>query len=169
MSQGGATPLSNQTVCDDWGCYYNQRDTQWGSIGLGGSQYTIASDGCLVTSMAMVYTHYGHRSVNPITINANPSNFASYNRAYLLKTITADGATSTRASSIIDGELSAGRPVVVGISYDGGPIADHFVVLLSGSGGNYMMNDPFTPNGHNIAFTSKYSVGSIVEVDKVSF
>ena len=31
-NQGGATILSNQTVCDDWGCYYNQRDGQWGDV-----------------------------------------------------------------------------------------------------------------------------------------
>ncbi len=167
-SQGGASLLSGQTSCDDWGCYYNQRDTQWGAVALGGSQYSIASDGCLMTSMAMIYTHYGHRGVTPLTINANSNNFASYNRAYLMKTITADGATSTRSGSAIDSELSSGRPVVVGVSYDGGPIADHFVVLVSGSGGNYTMKDPFTPNGNNIPFTSKYSVGSIVEVDAVS-
>lgn len=166
-AQGGATPLSNQTICDDWGCYYNQRDTQWGGIALGGSQYSIADDGCLLTSMAMIYTHYGHRGVTPLSINGNPSNFASYNRAYLLKTIVADGTSSSRVGGVIDSELSAGRPIVVGISYDGGPIADHFVVLISGSGGSYMMNDPFTPNGHNIPFTSHYSIGSIVEIDKV--
>lgn len=168
-SQGGASILSNQTVCDDWGCYYNQRDSQWGNVALGGSQYSIASDGCLMTSMAMVYTHYGHRGVTPLTINSNSNNFAAYNRAYLLKTITADGATSSRISGSIDSELSSGRPVIVGVSYDGGPIADHFVVLISGSGGSYQMNDPFTPNGHNISFTSHYSVGSIVEVDRVTF
>ena len=167
-SQGGATLLSGQTSCDSWGCYYNQRDTQWGAVALGGSSYSIADDGCLMTDMAMVYTHFGHRSVTPLTINSDPNNFASYNRAYLLKTITADGATSTRMSSAIDSELSSGRPVIVGISYDGGPIADHFVVLVSGSNGNYTMKDPFTPNGNNIAFTSKYSINSIVEVDRIS-
>jgi len=167
ISQGGASLLSNQTVCDDWGCYYNQRDSQWGASSLNGTQYTIASDGCLMTSMAMVYTHFGHRSVTPLTINSNPNNFASYYPAYLKYTITADGATASRVGSSIDSELSAGRPVVVGISYDGGPIPDHFVVLVSGSGGNYLMNDPFTPNGHNIPFTDKYSVGSIREIDKV--
>src|SRR5258708_9216966 len=30
-SQGGASILNNQTVCDGWGCYYNQRDSQWGN------------------------------------------------------------------------------------------------------------------------------------------
>lgn len=166
--QGGATLLSNQTVCDDWGCYYNQRDSQWGATALNGTRYSIASDGCLMTSMAMVYTHYGHKDVTPLTINSNPNNFASYEPAWLLKTIVANGVTASRASSSIDSELSAGRPVIVGISYDGGPLPDHFVVLISGSGGNYNMNDPFTPNGHNIPFSDKYSVGSIREIDKVS-
>lgn len=167
-SQGGASLISGQTVCDDWGCYYNQRDTQWGGLALNGTQYSIASDGCLMTAMAMVYTHYGHRSVTPITINSNPSNFASYEPAWLNKTIVADGTTASRVSSSIDSELSEGRPVIVGISYDGGPYPDHFVVLISGSGGNYQMNDPYTANGHDIPFTSHYSVASIREIDKVA-
>ena len=167
-SQGGSSILSNQTVCDDWGCYYNQRDSQWGGTSLNGTEYTLAGAGCLVTSMAMVYTHYGHRSVNPQSINSNPNNFASYYPAFLKKTITADGVTSNRVSSDIDSELSTGRPVIVGISYDGGPSPDHFLVLISGSNGNYRMNDPFTPNGHNIPFTDHYSVGSIREIDRIS-
>lgn len=166
-SQGGASILSNQTVCDDWGCYYNQRDSQWGNVALNNTNYSIASDGCLVTSMAMVYTHFGHRSVTPLTINSIPNNFASYEPAWLLKTIVADGTSSTRTSASIDSELSSGRPVIVGISYDGGPYPDHFVVLISGSSGSYQMNDPFTPNGHNIPFTSHYSVGSIREIDRI--
>ncbi len=168
-SRGGASILSGQTVCDDWGCYYNQRDSQWGNTALNNTQYTLASDGCLVTSMAMVYTHYGHRSVTPLSINSNADNFASYFPAYLKYTIAADGASSNRVGSAIDSELSAGHPVVVGISYDGGPISDHFVVLISGSSGNYKMNDPFEPNGHNVSFTDHYSVGSIREIDKVVF
>ncbi|PIU37130.1 hypothetical protein CO005_01880 [Candidatus Roizmanbacteria bacterium CG_4_8_14_3_um_filter_34_9] len=167
-SQGGSSILSNQTVCDDWGCYYNQRDSQWGGTSLNGTEYTLAGAGCLVTSMAMVYTHFGHRSVNPQSINSNPNNFASYYPAFLKKTITADGATSNRISSDIDSELSTGRPVIVGISYDGGPSPDHFLVLISGSNGSYQMNDPFTPNGHNIPFTDHYSVGSIREIDRIS-
>ncbi len=168
-ARGGASILSNQTVCDDWGCYYNQRDSQWGSLALNNSKYTIASDGCLVTAMAMVYTHYGHKSVTPLSINGNSNNFASYYPAYLKYTITADGATTNRVGASIDGELSSGHPVVVGVSYDGGPIPDHFVVLISGSNGNYKMNDPFTPNGRNINFSDYYSVARIREIDKVVF
>lgn len=165
-SQGGASILSGQTFCDGWGCYYNQRDSQWGSLALNNTQYSIASDGCLMTSMAMVMTHMGHK-VTPLDINSNPNNFASYEPAWLLKTISAGGVTASRVSASIDSTLSGGDPVIVGISYDGGPLPDHFVVLKSGSGGDYIMDDPFTPNGHDISFTSKYSVGSIREVDKV--
>lgn len=164
-SQGGASILSGQTSCDDWGCYYNQRDSQWGNNSLNGTQYTLASDGCLVTSMAMVYTHIGHRGVTPQTINSNSSNFASYYPAYLNKTINADGLTTSRIASSIDSELSAGRPVIVGIG--SGP--DHFVVLVSGSGGNYKMYDPFVPNGKNINFTDYYSLSNIRTIERISY
>lgn len=165
-NQGGASLLSNQTDCSDsWGCYYNQRDTGWGGLALNNTQYSIASDGCLVTSMAMILTHYGHKNVTPISINSNPENFASYYPAYLNYVIHVDGVTATRAVSAIDSVLSSGNPVVVGINAYGGT---HFVVVKSGSNGNYVMNDPFIPNGKNMNFTDHYSISSIFEVDSVS-
>jgi peptidoglycan hydrolase CwlO-like protein len=168
VSQGGASLLGNQTVCDDWGCYYNQRDSQWGGSALNGTQYSIASDGCLMTSMAMVYTHYGHKDVTPVSINSVSSNFAGIPAALLKRSVVANGVSSNRISASIDSTLAGGDPVIVGISYDSGPYPDHFLVLVSGSNGDYVMNDPYTPNGHKIPFTSKYSVGSIREIDKVS-
>jgi peptidoglycan hydrolase CwlO-like protein len=162
QSQGGGL-LSGQTTCDDWGCYYNQRDNQWGGSSLNGTQYTIASDGCLVTSMAMVLTHYGHRTT-PSDINGNSGNFASYYPAYLLYTIHVNGVTASRVGASIDSSLANGDPVVVGIRAYGGT---HFVVLRSGSGGSYMMNDPYIAGGNNISFNAHYSVGSIFEIDKV--
>ena len=168
-SQGGASLLGNQTTCDDWGCYYNQRDSSWGGNSLNGTQYTLASDGCLITSMAIIYTHYGHRDVNPQTINTNGSNFSGIPAALLRYSITANGVSSSRIQADIDSTLSSGNPVVVGISYDGGPLADHFVVFVSGSGGNYTMKDPFTPNGSNIDFRGRYPNVRIVESDKVVF
>jgi peptidoglycan hydrolase CwlO-like protein len=164
QGQGGSSLLSNQTACNDWGCYYSQRDSQWGSNSLNGTGYTLASDGCLVTSMAMVYTHLGHRNVNPQTINSNSGNFASYYPAYLEYTISADGLTTSRVSASIDSALSSGDPVVVGVRAYGGT---HFVVLISGSEGNYIMHDPYIENGGNLSFNSHYSVGSIFEIRKV--
>lgn len=165
-NQGGASLLSGQTTCDDWGCYYNQRDSQWGGMALNNTQYSLASDGCLVTAMAMVYTHYGHKDVTPISINSNPSNFASYYPAYLLYNISANGTNASRAGASIDSTLASGNPVVVGVHAYGGT---HFVVLISGSNGDYIMNDPYVPNGNKIKFQDHYSVGSIYEVSRVNF
>lgn len=164
-NQGGASLLDNQTSCDDWGCYYNQRDRSWGGLALNGTKYSLASDGCLVTAMAMMMTYYGHKGVTPITINSNPNNFASYYPAYLNYTIYADGATAQRTVANLDATLSSGNPLVVGVNAYGGT---HFVVLKSGSNGNYVMNDPFLPNGKDKNFTDYYSVGSIFEINKVS-
>jgi len=164
-NQGGASILSNQTFCDGWGCYYNQRDSQWGNSSLNGTRYTIASDGCLVTSMAMVMTHYGHHTT-PLDINANPDNFASYYPAYLLYSTTASGVTAKRIGASIDATLNDDNhdPVIVGVHAYGGT---HFVVLKSGGSGDYIMNDPYLENGHDISFNAHYTVGSIFEIDKV--
>jgi peptidoglycan hydrolase CwlO-like protein len=164
-AQGGASLLSGQTSCDSWGCYYNQRDSSWGGMALNGTQYTLASDGCLVTSMAMIFTHYG-RKITPVDINSNSSNFASYYPAYLLFTISAGGSTASRVGQSLDSVLSGGDPAVVGVNAYGGT---HFVVIKSGSGGNYIMHDPYVPNGHDVNFTDHYSVGSIFSVQKVVF
>lgn len=165
-SRGGASLLSNQTKCDDWGCYYNQRDRQWGAMALNRTGYTLADSGCLVSSVAMVATHYGKRHITPVSINSNPDNFAVYFPAYLRYTVSASGVIIRRewiSRAQMDEELLAGRPVIVGIG--NGP--EHFVVLVSGSKGNYKMHDPFIENGKDIPFSSYYSVNNITEINSV--
>ncbi len=161
---GGSGILGNQTVCDAWGCYYNQRDAAWGKDALDGTKYTLASDGCLVTAMAMVLTHYGYHTVTPVSINDNPNNFAAYYPASLLSTINVNGVTATRKAAAIDATLASGNPVIVGLRAYGGT---HFVVLVSGSNGNYLMRDPYITNGNNISFSDHYSLRSIFAVSKV--
>lgn len=164
QNAGGSKLLSGQTSCDSWGCYYNQRDAQWGNSALNGTKYKLASDGCLVTSMAMVLTHYGYTSVTPATINADSDNFAVYYPAYLLFTINVAGVTATRVKTTIDATLATGNPVVIGINAYGGT---HYVVLVSGSGGNYLMRDPYIANGKDISFSANYSVKNIFAITKV--
>ena len=165
QNAGGSKLLGNQTVCDAWGCYYNQRDTAWGNDSLDGTSFKLASDGCLVTAMAMVITHYGYRDVTPVTINSNPDNFAAYYPADLLTTIVVDGISATRKTTTINAMLATGNPVIVGLYAYGGT---HFVVLVSGSNGNYLMRDPYIMNGNNISFSDHYSVRNIFSVSKVA-
>jgi peptidoglycan hydrolase CwlO-like protein len=161
---GGSKLLGNQTICDSWGCYYNQRDSAWGSLPLDGTSYTMAADGCLVSAMAMVLTHDGYKDVTPETINSDPNNFAAYSPAYLLTSIDVDGVTATRKTSAIDATLATGNPVIVGVNAYGGT---HFVVLVSGSKGNYIMKDPYITAGNNLSFTGHYSMKSIFAIAKV--
>ncbi len=169
--QGGASILSNQTKCNDWGCYYNQRDSQWGNIGLGGSSYTMANYGCLVSSVSMMASHYG-RGIKPNDIAISSDAFVP-GTGYLYHSFTVNGVSvsiSTASKSILDSELAAGRPVIAGL-YSG---PDHFIVITRKDGDNYIMRDPFLENGagsdgNGIPLTDKYNVSDITSLRLVSF
>jgi peptidoglycan hydrolase CwlO-like protein len=165
-NQGGASILSGQTSCDGWGCYYNQRDSQWGNMLINNqSGYSMAGYGCLITSIAMVASHMGHTDILPSDISqSGDSNFA-VGTAMLKYSISVKGVNISRSgTSPLDSGLQSG-PVIVGIYAYGGT---HFVVLKSGSAGNYVMNDPFIAGGHVISFTDHYSLNSIFEIDRIS-
>ena len=164
--QGGASLLSNQTYCDGWGCYYNQRDSSWGNMIMGSSGLTMAEYGCLVTSVSMIASHYG-KNIKPSDIASNNSAFV-YPTAYLSWSFNVNGinVSITSASvSRLDSELAAGRPVIVGL-YSG---PDHFIVIKEKQGDNYIMYDPFLPNGYNKNLTEKYNVSNISSLRLVSF
>ncbi len=163
---GGASILQNQTKCDSWGCYYNQRDSQWGNMGLGGSSYSVAEYGCLVTSVSMVASHYG-KNIKPNDIAAIQSAFFP-GTGYLNHNFSVNGinvSISNASKSILDNELSAGRPVIAGLF--SGP--DHFIVILRKDGDNYIMHDPFFENGGNMRFQDKYNVSNINSLRLVQF
>lgn len=169
--QGGASILENQTKCNDWGCYYNQRDSQWGNMGLGGSPYTMANYGCLVTSVSMVASHYG-KNIKPNDIAVSSDAFVP-GTGYLYHSFSANGISVTVSSaskSILDSELSAGRPVIAGL-YSG---PDHFIVITRKDGDNYIMRDPFLENGAGTdgagrPLSDKYSFADITSLRLVSF
>jgi peptidoglycan hydrolase CwlO-like protein len=166
VGQGGASILSNQTKCDSWGCYYNQRDSLWGNMGMGGSSYSVAEYGCLVSSVSMVASHYG-RSIKPSDIASLPSAFVP-GTGYLLWSFSVNGISvqlTGPSKSILDSELSAGRPVIAGLY--GGP--DHFIVILRKEGDSYIMHDPFMENGSNRPLTDKYSFSDITSLRLVTF
>lgn len=165
-AQGGASILSNQTKCDSWGCYYNQRDSQWGNMAMGGSSYSMAGYGCLATSVSMVASHYG-KNIKPNELAANASAFVPAT-GYLYWAFSQNGinVSITGASkSIMDSELSAGRPVIAGL-YSG---PQHFIVILKKEGDKYIMHDPFLENGANKSLTDKYSVSDISTLRLVRF
>ncbi len=172
-NQGGASILSGSTKSDSgWGTYYNQRDSQWGNQLLPGSNYTMASSGCLVTSMAMVMSYYG-KSVSPGTI-ANQSELFSFGD-FRQGSWTIGGVSTTRtrvgySRASLDNELSSnpGKPVIVGIIQYGSSRPEHFLVVKAKVGDDYLINDPFPEGGMSKTFTSHYPLSSIAAVDRVT-
>jgi peptidoglycan hydrolase CwlO-like protein len=169
--QGGASILTGQTKCDSWGCYYNQRDSSWGNMSMGGSPYSMASYGCLVTSVSMVASHYG-KNIKPNDIAANSDAFVP-GTGYLYHDFSVNGikvTVSSASKSIIDGELAAGRPVIAGL-YSG---PDHFIVITRKEGDKYIMRDPFMENGAGSdgsgrPLTDNYDFSAITSLRLVSF
>ncbi len=166
-SRGGTSILHNQTQCSSWGCYYNQRDAAWGYLGIGLSDSSMAEYGCLVTSMAMIASHYG-KQLTPKDIALSSSPFWANTAYMLLGTWTVNGVTMTRSKvgygrSVLDQELTLGKPVIVGL-YKG---PDHFIVVKRKEGGDYIMNDPFVANGHDLKLSSQYPFSAINAINRV--
>ena len=147
---------------DGW--FYSQRDSRWCGTSIGNSNDSIGAVGCLVTSTAMIWKKHG-QDVSPASIAANTS-FFSLNTAYMvLPTPAPPGFKSEvfgRDLALIDKELAEGRPVIVRLSVYFTSVGTHFVVLKSGSNGEYVMNDPLYQA--DMSFNSKYSTGQITSV-----
>ncbi len=174
-SQGGASILNNQTKCGSWGCYYNQRDSQWGNMNMGFSGISMANAGCLVTSVAMIAKHYG-KDIKPSDLALNIAVFYA-STAYMNDSWSAAGISVSRSkysfsSGKIDSELDAGRPVIVGL-YGSFNVPQHFIVVKGKDGRGYIMEDPFMENGggdngEGRPLTDKYNISNIVRIDTVS-
>ena len=144
----GGSILPPQSSPD--GFYFNQRDSRWGNMMMGSSSEQVWEVGCLATSMAMVMKKHGE-DVTPASVAGNSSYFFS-NTAYMNLPWAGGKFTSSWGNnqSAIDSKLASGEPVIVAVR--GGA---HFVVLKSGSGGSYVMDDPWY--GPNLNFSDYYS------------
>lgn len=167
--------LTGTTSCDDWGCYYNQRDAQWGSRFIGNSDMTMSRVGCLVTAAAMIATHYNKDitpgdiadSTYPFHLDTADMRFDwSGNVKEARVTRNPIGCKGDNCLSIIDSELSQNRPVIVRINATN-IVGTHFIVITEKKGDSYIMKDPLEADGNNISFTQKHSINSLTRVDKV--
>ena len=163
----GGQSIPHQDLSDGWGKYYNQRDANWGNNFIGLSNMQVWDVGCLMTSYAMVVTHYGG-SVTPADIAANVGNFAGGSAYFNLPGPSANGHSANDISmpSLDDlrNKLKSGNVVIAGLSYDGGPIADHWVVLRSANDdGTFLINDPLYQGAMNVPLNDHYSGLKIVE------
>jgi hypothetical protein len=140
--------------------FFSQRDSQWSGDALGqtGScSSTIGAQGCLLTSVAMVYsfynvkvvsTTYGTTGMNPRILNSWLKAKGGFSGCLLIQSKTPEemnynGQVSYNATSV-RAELDAGRPVIAGVatSPTGGTV--HYMVITGqNSAGAFTFNDPW--------------------------
>jgi len=153
---GSVSILPPQPSPDGW--YYNQRDERWGRNTIGSSSDQVWDVGCLLTSVAMVLKKNGN-NVTPADIAANSSYFFSNTAYMLIPWAGRFNSTWGFNQADMDSKLSGGNVVITGVR--AGSYGMHFVVLKSGSGGNYIMNDPWY--GPDLNFTDHYSTSQIFQ------
>lgn len=165
-SRFGGSLVPHKELSDGYGKYYNQRDTNWGNNLVGQSSETIAAVGCLLTSYSMVVTHYGG-SISPAEVAANSGNFWFSTALFLKPGPDANGhgaqAVNSPSLDYLRDQVRNGHAVIAGLSYDGGPIADHWVVLRSTDGDTFKINDPLYDGAMDVSLNDHYNSLKIVE------
>lgn len=163
---GGMLPPQNSP--DGW--YYSQRDQRWGNMTIGNSGLTKSPDtildvGCLVSSVAMVKKKYGE-DVTPATIASKPDYFYLNTGAMRRPWPAPNGhhyeIVDRRDLGLIDSALKDGFPVIAKLSVRTNVVGTHFIVLKSGSNGDYTIHDSW--EGYDKKFTSLYSTGQIISI-----
>jgi hypothetical protein len=153
-----------ETLADGWGVYFNQRDARWGSRSVGNSDGRVWWIGCLLTDLAMVYTHFGFRGVTPGTIAANAGYFyADGQIANYALNIPGHPATINRRPSLawITAQVAGGQPVIVGMNKPGG--GTHFVVLTGRDGpSDFWANDPWDQNAMHVQFSGDWDDRGVI-------
>ncbi|MCP4536529.1 MAG: hypothetical protein GY832_05230 [Chloroflexi bacterium] len=140
--------------------FFWQGDSRWGSNKLGNcSGLTIASHGCAMTSVSMIFKYFGV-NVDPGSLNTWLKNHCGYLYQDSQGVWRCGGclivwATAANYSSKVSGgtklgknwnrlrsELDKGNPVVVGVNN-----GKHYVVVTGYSGNTYYINDPGRSDG----------------------
>lgn len=127
--------------------YFSQCDSRWGSDQLGGDGPTICSQGCALTSAAMVMAYYGV-DTDPQKLN-DAIGREGYDASYYIywsavrnachdetnQIEYSPGTVTPFNETVLDNHLDAGHPVIV-------DVRGHFVVVTGRSDGTYYINDP---------------------------
>lgn len=175
---GGSICLSVSPSSGSDGNFYSQRDPKWCKQYIGYSKWVIGDVGCYLTSISMIYKKIGY-DITPSAYAANVKNFDGYT-AYAINpkppggynyscVPVINGACYKNSKGIginnalnkIDEEMRANRYIIAQIKAANSS-GMHFIVIRSGSNGNYTIHDPWY--GADLNFSSHYSTGMIMSL-----
>jgi peptidoglycan hydrolase CwlO-like protein len=161
----GGNIVTPEYLADSWGNYYNQRDARWGNVYLGRTQYEVWEIGCLLTSVAMVNSHFGYPNVTPGVIASNPANFTGGGLLYNFALNVPGHAAminNNPSRAWINQVLAGGGTVIVGMNIRTG--GTHFVVLVAQNGPyDYWINDPWVENAMHVSYLGSPVTGPIYD------
>jgi len=161
-SGGGSTEnliLAPQPRGDAWGGYFNQRDTRWAMRPVGPVSFPIWQIGCLLSDLAMVYSHFGFTSMTPASIASHWAWFDGRGEMLNAALSSIPGHAPTMvfnpSGPWVASQVAAGRPVIVGMNLPSG--GTHFVVLTGRKGtSDYWVNDPWEQNAVHVPFSGDW-------------
>lgn len=149
-SRRGA-PVGSQLVSSvDYDWYYNQ--TNYPNVYLRPSSFTIKEYGCLITSIAMVATKYGHYITPPGVVDASNFNYDGGWLGFRRDIGVTVGWSRPINWGVVNSELNNGHPVIISVKIPGVPSynsdgSNHFIVIKGTSDGKYLIHDPYWTNG----------------------
>src|SRR5258707_1434190 len=121
--------------------------------------------GCLVTSVAMVNSHFGYPNVTPGVIAANPANFTSGGLLYnFALNVPGHPATINNSPSRawINQVLAAGGTVIVGMYIRTG--GTPFLVIVAQHGpSDYSVNDPLVGKSVHVSYLGAPVTGPVYD------
>src|SRR5438270_11550964 len=149
--------LDPQPSGDAWGAYFNQRDSRWAQSAIGAAA-PVWKIGCLVSDLAMVYSHFGFSAVSPSSV-ASHSGWFDGSGALFNSALNVPGHTTSivfhPSAAWIRGQVALGRPVIVGMDLPSG--GTHFVTLTGLNGASdYWVNDPWEQHAMHVPFSGDW-------------
>ncbi|HIE24901.1 MAG TPA: hypothetical protein EYP74_02760, partial [Anaerolineales bacterium] len=156
--------------------YYSQQDPAWKKKKLGFSNLSIGTDGCAITSLAMLVKGFGYDET-PATLNKKLRDLGENNGfidalviwgsiPLLFPKISYRNLILCRDHNAplaqIDDSLAKGQPVLVEVdrSLSAG-LQTHWVVLYGKKGDDYLMTDPwnYPPDDEETLLSPRYGFG----------
>lgn len=139
---------------------YNQRDSRWAGIKLGGcSSSTIGSAGCAITSFSMALTYNNRFYVTPPDVNtklgtnacAFDANISASKYGIKANILAASSQMEATAKQIIRGGLKTSKPVMVGMRHVTDSNKSHFVLVYGFEqySSNSYLHFIYDPEGYN--------------------
>jgi len=133
-----------KTNLSSTGWYFSQIDPRWAYTTIGWSGSYMADYGCAVTSVAMVFKHYGI-NIDPGTLAKQPifwEDLIVWPRQWQFLSLVSSTAHAGVDWSRIDQEITAKHPVIVFVRANGRGAGHYVVIHGKDKTGNYIVHDP---------------------------